>query len=561
MRLEFEPNVTAFPLIENELFDDVNGFELTDVAELLKKGISAAQNGERELARNLLFRATEIDSRSEDAWMWLASISEYPEELLAFLNNVLEINPENERAGEWRVATRSLLAKTFVGRGIGAHEEGADEFALQCFDQALVYDEECELAWFWKASIVESADERAQCLERVLSINPENEDARKALDSIRTARSRAAISNAKAVAVASETPKPSDLESESEPIERGRRANVIFETIDVIADANRETAESIHSLLADAHPEDFAVTDAATNEESADVVYAIKGSDEDIHERITSENIHQFDFAYSSVEPGAVVQAVGFACPYCSGENESQAFECNSCHATLTLSDIETLLSNSRADRDLIQQSVTEMEAAWNLREFSEQELTALSIGHFNLGNYERGFKYLQEASRLDPNNVILSGHLNTIAIRLEEMRRQDEVHEARPVGKTILVVDDSPTVRKLIAGKLEKSGHHVICSANGIDGLTRIEESLPDLILLDIAMPGMDGYQVCKQIRLIPAAKNLPIVMISGKDGFFDKVRGRLAGTTGYITKPFGPETLMKALETYLVYETDPGQ
>jgi twitching motility two-component system response regulator PilG len=74
-----------------------------------------------------------------------------------------------------------------------------------------------------------------------------------------------------------------------------------------------------------------------------------------------------------------------------------------------------------------------------------------------------------------------------------------------------------------------------------------------PDLILLDITMPRMDGYQVCKLIRGNPTTKDVPIVMISGKDGFFDKVRGRMAGATGYITKPFGPETLMKAVEHYL--------
>jgi twitching motility two-component system response regulator PilG len=65
-----------------------------------------------------------------------------------------------------------------------------------------------------------------------------------------------------------------------------------------------------------------------------------------------------------------------------------------------------------------------------------------------------------------------------------------------------------------------------------------------------------MDGYEVCKQIRSDPAGAALPVVMISGKDGFFDKVRGKMAGCTGYVTKPFGPETLMKALETYLLPE-----
>ena len=85
------------------------------------------------------------------------------------------------------------------------------------------------------------------------------------------------------------------------------------------------------------------------------------------------------------------------------------------------------------------------------------------------------------------------------------------------------------------------------------IDALERINEVIPDLILLDITMPRMDGYQVCKLIRGNDVTKDVPIVMISGKDGFFDKVRGRMAGTSGYITKPFGPETLMKTVDAYL--------
>ena len=122
------------------------------------------------------------------------------------------------------------------------------------------------------------------------------------------------------------------------------------------------------------------------------------------------------------------------------------------------------------------------------------------------------------------------------------------------PKDKTIMVVDDSATVRKLISGKLEKCGHIVITAVDGKDAMEKLGDVVPDLILLDIAMPRMDGYQVCKLIRNNDTTKEVPIVMISGKDGFFDKVRGRMVGTTSYITKPFGPETLMKMLETYLV-------
>jgi twitching motility two-component system response regulator PilG len=217
---------------------------------------------------------------------------------------------------------------------------------------------------------------------------------------------------------------------------------------------------------------------------------------------------------------------------------------------------MERLLGGTDADREVVQHAVTSMEAEWNLREFDEQELTWLGLGHLNLGNFESGLRYLQEASRLSPNNVILTGQVNTLAIRMDEMKRQSETSGSMAKGKTILVVDDSATVRKLISGKLEKSGHNVICAVDGVEALARIDEGMPDLVLLDITMPRMDGYEVCKQIRANPLGRDLPVVMISGKDGFFDKVRGRMAGTTGYVTKPFGPETLMKALETYLIPE-----
>ena len=147
----------------------------------------------------------------------------------------------------------------------------------------------------------------------------------------------------------------------------------------------------------------------------------------------------------------------------------------------------------------------------------------------------------------------MLASQVNSLAIRLDEIERKESSHESAPKGRTILVVDDSPTVRKLISGKLEKSGHEVFCAVDGMDALAKLDEVVPDLILLDITMPRMDGYQVCKMIRNNNMTKDIPVVMISGKDGFFDKVRGRMAGTTGYITKPFGPETLMKALDIYI--------
>lgn len=575
MRLEFQPSVSTFPLVENEVFEDL-GSVSPDFDSLLERGISAARTGEREHARKLLTHASTLNPTSEDAWIWLASISDYPEELLAFLNNVLEINPENDRALEWRQATCSLLAKTFVQRAVAAHEEGADELAQQCLDQALVHDIDSEMAWFWKASLAKNDDHRLELLEHVLSINPENQDAYNAAESIRGVRSKAAFADAKTAAVAGKRKKALELVDEFlRSVPDNAEAWILRSHLSIgIADK----LKSLESAL-EADPAN------TTARSGYDFLKATFSPEPDEPEIVSPEplqiiEIDEISFAEPAMgtfdtsifdagfeQPTSAPELIEFetdepkphhACPFCAASTDLQAFACSSCNATLSLSDLESLLSNTAANHEIIQQAVTEMEAEWNLREFSEKELTDLGVGHFNLRNFEDGLKYVQEASRLNPNNVILSGQVNTAAIRLEELRRQNEVHELMPKGKTILVVDDSATVRKLISGKLEKSGHNVVCAVDGVEALERLADNLPDLVLLDITMPRMDGYEVCRQIRANPAAKDLPVVMISGKDGFFDKVRGRMAGTTGYVTKPFGPETLMKALETYLLPESD---
>src|SRR5205085_9209348 len=106
---------------------------------------------------------------------------------------------------------------------------------------------------------------------------------------------------------------------------------------------------------------------------------------------------------------------------------------------------------------------------------------------------------------------------------------------------KTILVVDDSPTIRKLVTLTVERRGYATRTAGTGFEAIDVIRDhGVPDLILLDITMPGMDGYQLCKLLRQNADTTNIPIIMLSGRDGFFSKVRGRMAGSTEYVTKPF---------------------
>jgi twitching motility two-component system response regulator PilG len=86
----------------------------------------------------------------------------------------------------------------------------------------------------------------------------------------------------------------------------------------------------------------------------------------------------------------------------------------------------------------------------------------------------------------------------------------------------------------------------------DGMEAVAKLNAMKPDLVLLDITMPKMNGYQVCKVIKQSPFTKDLPVVMLSGNDGFFDKVKGRMAGATDYLTKPFEPAVLLKAMDKY---------
>ena len=119
----------------------------------------------------------------------------------------------------------------------------------------------------------------------------------------------------------------------------------------------------------------------------------------------------------------------------------------------------------------------------------------------------------------------------------------------------TVLVVDDSPTVRKIVQMTLQREHIRVITAGDGLSALTSVADEMPAVILLDIQLPrGMDGYHICTIIRKNLQFRQIPIIMLSGKDGLFDKMRGRLAGSTEYLTKPFDSAELVQTVKKHLV-------
>ncbi|WP_072281753.1 response regulator [Rappaport israeli] len=112
-----------------------------------------------------------------------------------------------------------------------------------------------------------------------------------------------------------------------------------------------------------------------------------------------------------------------------------------------------------------------------------------------------------------------------------------------------VLIVDDSGTIRKTAEAILSREGYNVSSVDNGFKALSKVMAFKPDIIFLDIMMPRLDGYQVCSVIKSNPEFKEIPIIMLSSKDGVFDKARGRIAGSEFFMTKPFSRDELLSAI------------
>jgi twitching motility two-component system response regulator PilG len=125
-------------------------------------------------------------------------------------------------------------------------------------------------------------------------------------------------------------------------------------------------------------------------------------------------------------------------------------------------------------------------------------------------------------------------------------------VSQANLADVKVMVIDDSNTIRRSAEIFLKQAGCEVILAEDGFDALSKIASHLPDVIFVDIMMPRLDGYQTCSLIKRNSRFKSTPVIMLSSKDGVFDRARGRMVGSDQYLTKPFTQESLIEAVTTY---------
>ncbi len=263
----------------------------------------------------------------------------------------------------------------------------------------------------------------------------------------------------------------------------------------------------------------------------------------------------------------------GWCCPLCEYEAMCAMPRCPHCQAVISLTSLDEILDNKAVNLSLVREAVRRLEDQYEAagEQVEYHTLFHLGLGYLNLNRLDEGAKYLRRASELKLKDARLKAQVESLLERVSESAALSEqaltaaTNTPSPLADptsisapeaagayTILVVDDSPTIRKLVKMTLEKYGHQVLSATNGLDALNKLKEVVPDLILSDINMPHMDGYQLCKMIRGNAITRSVPVIMLSGKDGIFDKLRGRMVGATAYITKPFEIDSLLQLIDMH---------
>ena len=258
-------------------------------------------------------------------------------------------------------------------------------------------------------------------------------------------------------------------------------------------------------------------------------------------------------------------------CPFCYAPTDFHASQCHFCEAYIVV-DINILRA--------LNGSVNRAEMVRALKRFDEILTTELNntilfyagLGCLNIGDMDKAAKYLQQLKAIGPDE---NSRYDTVEMMLDflDYKRmkpgsapqegwkgkngktlpQRKVIVDQPGVKTVLVVDDSATTRSVIKRTFQESSYSVIEAGDGLEALAVLKKQKPDLILLDVMMPKLDGYDVLRLLKKEDALKDIPVIMLTGKKKIHDKIKGHLSAADAYLTKPFKPEKLIAQVSKYI--------
>jgi twitching motility two-component system response regulator PilG len=574
---------------------------------LLKRAVLAFRSGDKLVARELLAEAAEHNPDNELVWLWRASAARTRTEAFEAVERVLQLNPGNEKALQWIAKLRpgyvpppkrdaeeeQTPVRNGALNGHAAPEEAEEGQSAQAAAVEEAREENVEEKAAEEEVVEAAADEAAQAGAANVEEASAESDAESRLAVLEADLEQDARGDSEA-AVEDEQQQvegyglgthedgqaestedgwnrlrgesgdsgreESEAESADDPLAALMRMSQEAERAGLPAEARAENLEGLH--LAD-DPRDREYSDRLAELErakasEADDVWASlgmagMGDSTPAVESLAKDGRARgaavgSGFAETAGEDETVTDGVPpvlneedaedeiEACFICEKLAPQQEGLCSSCRSIVDLKLLDLAPRHDGADRGQLTAALERLRDEIAKGPTSQKKCVQAALICLNLKQSQQALLYLREACRLTPHDRELVGYYDQL--------------EKRPL---ILAVDDSKTVQKMISTVLEKESYRVSAAEDGLSAIAKLDEEMPKLILLDITMPRMDGYQVCKVINGNESTKHIPVIMLSGKDGFFDKVRGKMVGASNYITKPFDPNELTKTIAKFL--------
>jgi len=260
---------------------------------------------------------------------------------------------------------------------------------------------------------------------------------------------------------------------------------------------------------------------------------------------------------------GQLTDDVVRKCYFCWAPLNKNTTTCRYCRGHLIISR-ETLAQSGSALPSCLETARERYTRILNKYPRSLASLYCLGLININSRNFQDALAYLDKAAKMAPDKALFT---NQLKLLLDHLAQQSEEEQPTPKEvpeevaetpeatdqKMILVVEDSSTTRKVISITLSRQGYRVVEAADGLEALSKISEERPDLIMLDVILPKMDGYKILSIIKGNKEFKDIPVIMLTSKDGFINKMKGKMAGSTAYLTKPFDPDKMIAEIQKHV--------
>jgi twitching motility two-component system response regulator PilG len=550
---------------------------------LLRIGVAAAEAGDDVRARAALEECSTVDPGYDRAWLWLASVAGSPPAAMGHLRKVLQLDPRHALAS-------STLERLLLHEGMEAAMAGDRGRATEYLTEASQLNPGNEQVWALLAQLAPDDDARVEALERALAVSPDSERLRATLASVRSRqeveeRIEAEALHEAEMLVAAEAGADAPATSVAATTAANPGTTEAIEPTTIAASVNAEpfAAEPVH---AEAPPDEPAAQKPVAAEllvaepivEPAKAAPPAEPPPPTVQEAPSKRS-------RSSVAPEAA--------PTPSRTDRGNTGR-SAARPALDRSSIEwpeidlvtprqptTIVVAQQPPRRSIAEPAAPIQASADA-DTASAETASADPTTVDAPLFAADVRP-PVAAVVSPPSPIVEKPRPMVAPHAS-FGRMAEAATAPPASpppvapapfapspfaadttggawtlrppangpaqaggqSLVMIIDDSPTIRKAVSIGLEAEGYHVVTAVDGVDALHKLEQTQPDLILLDITMPGMDGYKLCRKVRANDRTKAIPVVMLSGKDGFFDKVRGRMAGCTDYITKPFASRVLL---------------